>query len=310
MKVGLIDVDNMGKTPSFPSLPLMKISAYHKARGDQVDWWFPLSDRYDLVYQSKVFTFTPDLQYPVHADRKIMGGTGYGLNNFLIGEIEHAMPDYGLYGNQFADTAFGFLTRGCPRGCPFCIVSAKEGRESRQVADLSEFWNGQRNVKLLDPNLLACSRRETLLRRLEKSGAWVDFTQGLDIRLMDREAVRLLSALKIRQIHFAWDDPKQDLSGAFRQFKVWSGIKDYRKLGVYVLTNYNSTQEEDLMRVYALRDLGYSPYVMVYDKEHAPIAVRRLQRWCNNRIIFAACRLFENYNDLGDRRQCMKQLNG
>lgn len=296
MKVGLVDVDNLGRKPRFPSLPLMKISAYHKARGDEVDWWLPLAGRYDLVYQSKVFTFTPDLLYPVDADRHVLGGTGYALNDCLMDAIEHAMPDYGLYGNRFADTAFGFLTRGCPRQCPFCIVSEKEGRVSRQVAELSEFWCGQRNVKLLDPNLLACAQRETLLRQLAASGAWVDFTQGLDIRLMDRDAARLLAALKVRQIHFAWDDPGQDLTEAFRLFKAWSGLKDYRKLGVYVLTNYASTREEDLMRVYALRDLGYSPYVMLYDKEHAPREARRLQRWCNNRVLFASCRWFEDYD--------------
>lgn len=262
MKIGLIDMDNISKKRvSFPNLPLMKLSAYHKKHGDCVDWWVAL-EKYDLVYKSKVFDFTPEIEYPIYADRVVEGGSGYGLDNHLPDEVEHIMPDYSLY-PQF-NAAYGFLTRGCPRACPFCIVAPKEGTRSVKVADLSEFWNGQKQIKLLDPNLLACKEHEDLLQQLIDSGAWVDFTQGIDIRLVTKENAELLRRIKVKNIHFAWDNPKQDLSAQFRRFKEFSGI-DYRKLGVYVLTNFDSTHEEDLYRIYTLRDLGYSPYVMIYN---------------------------------------------
>lgn len=122
MNVGLIDVDSHG----FPNLALMKISAWHKKRGDSVEWWNGLK-HYDLVYQSKVFdgTYSKDNEFVVMADKVVKGGTGYDLKNKLPNEVEHTKPDYGLYG--ITDTAYGFLTRGCPRGCPFCIVKPKEG---------------------------------------------------------------------------------------------------------------------------------------------------------------------------------------
>lgn len=269
----------------------MKLSAYHKARGDCVNWWIPL-EKYDLVYKSKVFDFTSEIEYPIQAARVIEGGTGYGLENRLPDEVEHIMPDYSLY-PQF-NAAYGFLTRGCPRSCPFCIVGPKEGTQSIKAADLSEFWSGQKQIKLLDPNLLACKDHENLLGQLIESGARVDFTQGLDIRLITKQNAELLQRVKVKNIHFAWDNPKQDLSEHFKNFKAFSGI-DYRKLGVYVLTNFNSTHEEDLNRVYTLRDLGYSPYVMIYNKATAPRETRMLQRWVNNRIIFRKVKRFEDY---------------
>lgn len=141
MKIGLIDVDSH----NFPNLCLMKIFAWHKKQGDSVEWWNGFN-HYDRVYKSKVFddSISPDMNYAINADEIIKGGTGYGLDNKLPDEIEHIMPDYSLYG--ITDTAYGFLTRGCPRGCEFCIVSKKEGRCSKQVAELDEFFGGGRQI--------------------------------------------------------------------------------------------------------------------------------------------------------------------
>lgn len=166
MKIGLIDVDSH----NFPNLALMKISAHHKARGDTVDWWNGFI-HYDIVYKSRVFddTYSADHITVKDADMIIAGGTGYDLTNKLPNEIEHQYPDYSIYPHH--SEAYGFLTRGCPRNCPFCIVGEKEGRVSRHVADLSEFWRGQEKIKLLDPNLLACKNHESLLQQLISSGA-------------------------------------------------------------------------------------------------------------------------------------------
>ena len=139
MKIGLIDVDRH----NFPNLCLMKLSAYHKAAGDKVEWWRP-AGRYDVVYKSRVFTdtYSKDEITVRNAAKIITGGTGYGTDTALPYDVEHTRPDYSLY-PQFADTAYGFLSRGCPRNCGFCIVSGKEGRKSVKVADLSEFWKWQ-----------------------------------------------------------------------------------------------------------------------------------------------------------------------
>lgn len=286
MRIGLIDVDGH----NFPNVALMKISAYHKAHGDTVEW-ANFFEHYDRVYQSKVFTFSPDIDYFVKSDDIQKGGTGYGLDNKLPPCIESQCPDYSLY-PQYSE-AYGFLTRGCPRGCPFCIVAEKEGRKSVQVADLSDFFRGQKVIKLLDPNITACAERERLFQQLIDSKAWVDFTQGLDIRLI-HGMESLIAKMKIKMLHFAWDNPKEDLRKYFKSFKTVTGI-EMRKLRVYVLTNFGSSMEENLYRIYTLRELGYDPYVMIYEKDTAPKEIRRLQRWVNNKYIFRSCEKFEDY---------------
>lgn len=300
MKIGLIDVDGH----NFPSLPLMKLSAWHKLQGDQVEWYDPLTAWQappDRVYMSKVFTFTPDYPHPVNAGEIIKGGTGYYYpdgGSGLPEEVEHIYPDYSLYPSLTKDMAYGFLTRGCPRECGFCIVGKKEGACSRKVADLSEFWKGQKKIVLMDPNMFACRDWRDLSQQLIDSGAWVDFSQGCDIRLMTPEKVYMLQQMKIERIHFAWDNyqNRDMIVPKFREFKKLTGW-DKRKMGVYVLCNFNSTFEQDLERVYTLRDLGYSPYIMIFDKQHIPRGhdLRRLQRWVNSRIAFEAEKDFKNY---------------
>lgn len=296
MRIGLIDVDGH----NFPNLPLMKLSAWHKAKGDHVEWYEPMfSGHMDKVYMSKVFTFTPDYQYFVDADDIEKGGTGYFYPDGgkpLLDEIEHIYPDYSLYG--ITDTAYGFLTRGCPRGCDFCIVEKKEGRCSQKVADLSEFWNGQKNIVLLDPNMFACKDWKDLSQQLIDSKAWIDFSQGCDIRIMTEEKAEYIKRMKIKQIHFAWDrlEDEKIIIPKFREFKEITGW-DKRKLPVYVLVNYNTTIEQDLHRIYTLRDLGYWPYVMVYEKDRLPPKhpIRKLQRWVNMRAVFEKIKNFNDY---------------
>ncbi len=317
MKIGLIDVDGH----NWPNLCLMKLSAYHKARGDRVEWWTP-EDHYDRVYKSRVFsdTYSRDTIMVDNAGEVIKGGTGYGAGPNLPDEVEHSHPDYSLY-PQFSDTAYGFLSRGCPRSCGFCIVSQKEGRRSTHVADLSEFWGGQKEIKLLDPrlcndriersctinparplngavagsHLLACPDHEKLIFQLAESGAWVDFTQGLDVRLITPDNVSLLNRVKTKMLHFAWDDPNTDLTGYFQRFLELTRIKDFGRRRVYVLTNYGSTHEQDLYRVETLRGMGYDPYVMIYERPSAPTITRQLARWVNNKRVFRTVPNFADY---------------
>lgn len=311
MNIGLIDVDGH----NYPNLPLMKLSAWHKREGDSVAWYEPLLHGFpnfplDKVYMSKVFGFTPDYPYYVNAEKVIKGGSGYCIkmvdgkeiyqkdyDTQLPYEIEHTYPDYGLY--EIADTAYGFLSRGCPRGCDFCHVPAKEGRCSHKVADLSEFWNGQKNIVLCDPNLIACKDWKDLLQQLIDSGAKVNINQGIDIRIMTDEKAEMIGRLLVDSVHFAWDryEDKEHIIPKFKAFKEITGWKA-RKTSVYVLTNFNTTIEQDLERIYTLRDLDYDPYVMIYDKEHTKGGdpVRLLQRWVNNRKIFNTIKRFEDYD--------------
>lgn len=327
MKIGLIDVDSR----NYPNLALMKIAAWHKAQGDEVEWWWAFS-QYDRIYMAKVFdnTYTEDILEPVNAKEVIKGGTGYVLreektdilrifhngawrevtdgqmqfgdikySEFLPYDVEHMYPDYSLYPKLTNDTAYGFLTRGCPRGCHFCIVSGKEGRRSRKVADLSEWWNGQKHITLMDPNLLACRQHMELLGQLIDSKAYVDVNQGFDARLLNERNIEAINAMKLKDIHFAWDYMKET-KGVLR------GLELYRKLAkrkphgaygaVYVLTNYDTTMDENLYRVYTLRDMGYDPYIMIFNKPTAPQEIRLLQRWVNNKIIFKSCPRFEDYD--------------
>lgn len=308
MKIALIDVDSH----NFPNIPLMKISAWHKQNGDSVEWYKPMkSSHMDKVYMSKVFSFTPDYPFSIDTDEIIRGGSGYAISAIdgkevydksmdrdLPPEIEHLYPDYSLYPELTKDTAYGFLTRGCPRGCDFCHVEAKEGRCSVKVADLSEFWRGQKNIVLCDANLIACPDWKELLHQLIDSRAYIDLNQGIDIRLMNEEKAEYISRLKVKAVHFAWDryEDKDYILPKFQMFKEISGW-NYRKMTVFVLVNFDTTFEQDLERVYILRDMGFNPYIMIYDKAHTTGKdnVRKLQRWVNNRILFRSVPTFEEY---------------
>ena len=291
MKIGLLDVDGH----NFPNLCLMKISAYHKAKGDEVEMLNGFV-YYDRVYASKVFdgTYTQDYPYPIYAEEVIKGGTGYGLDNKLPTEIEHIMPDYSLY--NITDKAYGFLTRGCPRGCDFCIVGEKEGTKSVQVADLDEFYGGgQTDICLLDPNILACNNAENLMEKLIQTKAFIEFSQGLDARLLTEDRIKLLGRMKIRMLHFAWDNPEDEI--APKKLEMLARHDKFKKNNtvVYILINFNSTLEQDLERIYRVRDMGLSPYLMIYDKPHASREKRRMARWVNNRYVFGACEKWEEY---------------
>lgn len=291
MKIGLLDVDGH----NYPNLALMKLSAYHKSLGHNVEWVNHFLS-YDRVYKAKVFTFTEDDATVINTKEIITGGTGYNLESKLPKQIENIYPDYSLYGIK--NTAFGFLTRGCPRGCPFCIVSGKEGAKSYKVADLEQFWNGQKNIDLLDPNILASKNRIELLDQLIDSKALVNFNQGLDIRFMDEKTIDKIRQIKIKMLHFAWDRPNQSdlIIKNLENFKKVTNI-DFRKLRVYVLANYETEFEFDLYRVYKLKELGYDPYIMIFDKHKLRKGHKllKLQRWVNNKFIFRSCEKFEDY---------------
>lgn len=305
MRIGLIDVDGH----NYPNLPLMKLSAQHKKDGDQVEWYDPLvSGHMDVVYMAKVFSFTPDYAYPVNAEYVYKGGTGYhiSLQNRkevwsrkdvieLENHVEHIYPDYSLYG--ISEKAYGFLSRGCPRGCFFCHVKSKEGTRSHKVANLDEFWRGQKEIEIMDPNLLACPEAEDLLGQLADSKAKVDINQGLDARLLSEKKIEIIRKIRMKRYRFAWDDPKDEkmILPKLRMFAERIKVTRHNTT-VYCLVNFNSSLQEDLYRIYTIRDLNMSPYVMIYDKAHCDHVYINLQRWVNNPILFNSVKKFEEYS--------------
>lgn len=298
----------------------MKLSAYHKGLGDTVEF-ITEGGHYDKAYVSKVFNLPAVKKIPIrpppfYADEIAKGGTGYAIEIVegrevfdkakdvcLPAEIEHLYPDYQLY-PEFSDIAYGFLTRGCCNACGFCIVSEKEGRCSYKVADLDEFWRGQKKIKLLDPNLLACKDRELLLQELIKSKARVDFTQGLDARFINDDVMKLINQVKVQSIHFAFDFMKNE-KAILRGLECFN--RHYKKsrwnLNCYVLTNYDTTPHEDWYRVRKVQELGFHPYVMIYQKGTQSQFLTDLQRWSNSPFLFKSTS-FLDYVPRKDGKSC------
>lgn len=318
--IGLIDVDGH----NYPNLCLMKLSAYHKSIGDQVEWYTADGDKqYDIVYMSKVFgdAYSPDIPEPTNADRVIKGGTGYAikledgkevyhkeLDPPLPSEVENIYPDYSLYPEYTGygkplkkQTAYGFLTRGCPRGCAFCHVAAKEGRCARKVADLSQFWSGQGTICLSDPNILACPESVDLLTQLRDSGARIEFNQGLDARLITPQKAELLASMNLKVPHFAMDTMSslEPVKKGVRLYvdacKRLKGKWNWRNAKVFCLTNFDTTHEQDMRRIAAIQECECQPYVMIYNKPSAPPITRRLQRWTNSTMLYAKTQDFMEY---------------
>lgn len=277
MKIALHDSEGNNK---YPNLALMKLSAWHKAQGNTVEWFNPLFAGYARVYSSKVFTWTAE--NPYLPENTIKGGTGYGLNNKLPEEIEHICPDYSLYD---CDKSYGFLTRGCPNKCPWCFVPEKEG-ELKPHADIEEFAR-HGEVVLMDNNVLASSHGLEQIGKIADLGLKIDFNQGLDARLIDNSVAKLLGDLKwIRHIRLACDSVNQ--------------IEPIRK-AVELLRWHNACPAElfcyllvkdipdALERVKFLKGLYVIPFAQPYrsaDGKEPPKELKAFARWVNHRAIY------------------------
>lgn len=205
MKIGLIAVDS-----NHPNLALMKISAWHKSQSDSVGWYNPF-DQYDIVYMSKIFSFTPDYgQWITNTKHIRKGGTGYDIYSMLPEEMEYVTPDYSLYPSIDNKTAYGFLTRGCPNKCKWCVVPRKEGniRPYMDIEDIAV--QGRTNIILMDNNVLACDYGLEQIQKIIDKNYRIDFNQAIDARLITEDIAKLLAKVRwIDVIRLGCDTPKQ-----------------------------------------------------------------------------------------------------
>ena len=295
MLIGLHDSDATG----FPNLALMKLSAWHKMQGDAVEWWKPLF-QYDRVYSSKIFTFSPVNPYlPLDAVR---GGTGYGIMDELPAEIDVVFPDYSIYPK--CNYAIGFLTRGCIRKCPWCVVPRKEGgiRKYRNWRDIKR--PDSRDIVFMDNNVLACDWGIEQIESMVGENVRVDFNQGLDARLITNDVARMLSQLKwIRFIRMSADTDAmlEVVLSAIDRLRYY-GVKPYRVF-VYVLVQDITSAEK---RVIRLREVGANPFAQPYrdfaTNAEPSIEQRCFARWVNDKAIFKTVDTFAEY----DRRRVRK----
>ncbi|MCD8265839.1 MAG: radical SAM protein, partial [Prevotellaceae bacterium] len=206
MRIGLMAEDSR-----HPNLALMKISAWHKGRGDTVEWYDSLAPHYDIVYVSKIFNFTPRYAYCIgNADKVERGGTGYSLQKELPPGIDRTQPDYSIYPQVDGRTAYGFLTRGCPNKCKWCVVPEKEGA-LRPYMDVEEIAvDGRDRLILMDNNILASDYGLSQIEKIVRLGYKVDFNQALDARLVTDDVAALLARVRwISRIRFGCDTPAQ-----------------------------------------------------------------------------------------------------
>ena len=299
MKIGLIDVDGH----NFPNLALMKLSAYHKAKGDTVEWYSPFDD-FDTVYMAKVFTHTPDYtQVIANADSIVKGGTGYDVTSRLSEEAETITPDYTLYPYIDRKTAYGFLTRGCIRKCQWCIVPRKEGT-IRPYQDVDEIAvDGRTNLILMDNNILAAGEYgKAQLRKIAERGYRIDFNQAMDARLVTDEVAKVLAQIKwLQYIRFGCDTPMQ----VGECEKAIALIQSYGYTGAFFLyTILRGDIAECFERVNHWRDKRFGGRVRPFSqpeldftttKQVIPQWQKDMAHWCNKKTCYFGCE-FEDFS--------------
>jgi hypothetical protein len=282
MKIGLIDIDGH----NFPNLALMKISAYHKSIGDTVEW--ASIENYDRTYMSKVFTFSPDFvsEFANYCEI-IKGGTGFKMTNKLPSEIDKICPDYSIYPKYTA--AYGFLTRGCPNKCSWCVVPNKEG-DIQPYADIEEFLQGRKEAILMDNNVLAHEHGLKQIEKIIRLNIKIDFNQGLDARIIakDKSIAELLSKVKwIKYLRMACDTTSQipHIEKALENLNSF-GFKNYRTF-VYVLVK---DIPDAFQRVEYLKAKGCNPFAQPYrdfeTNKEPSYEQRKFSRWVNHKAIF------------------------
>ena len=286
MQIGLHDAEMEHiKGKIFPNYALMKISAWHKAQGDNVEWWNPLKN-YDVVYSSKIFDFTPE--NPYLPENTIRGGTGYAdvpIWQQLRQEVDQLFPDYTIY--PACDYAIGYITRGCPNNCRWCVVPSKEGEIKPYRSWRQLIRPDSKKLVLMDNNILASDFGIAQLESLVGSGYAIDLNQGMDARLVDERVAKILAGLKwIKYIRFSCDQQAQ-IEPIMRTAELLGkyGVKPYR-LFIYLLVTADI--EDAVKRVEALKRLGnITIYAQAERNERQGIVPNKMQLEFAQRYVYS-----------------------
>jgi hypothetical protein len=269
----LLDVDSR-----LPNLALMKLSRHFKEQGRRVRLIRKgdLVEGAEVVYASCVF-FTPASKRRVeklrdyYGDSLVIGGSGVDLKRRLSPEVEGLGADYGLY-PELGNRAIGFITRGCPYRCSFCLVPKKEGNV-RHVSDLDSLLQGRKKLILLDDNLMAYPKAGDILEKMAQRGLQVNFTQTLDIRLLNREQVSILKRIHCsntrftrRTYHFSLNRPS-GLARIEKNYQLFE-FEPSDNVEFVCMYGFDTTLEEDVERFRFLHSL---PGAYVFVQEYQPV---------------------------------------
>ena len=311
MKIGLIDVDchaakkRWGAT-IYPNLALAKITAWHRSKGDTVEFALPFT-HYDIIYKSKIFNFSPEENGCYIADQIIEGGTGYDIKSRLPQEVDDMQPDFSLYPNVPTDTAYGFLTRGCPNRCAWCVVPRKEG-QIRPYWDIEQVCQGRKKAILMDNNILAAGDyAHEQFQKIVSLGVKVDFNQALDARLVTDDFARQMAQiqwLEHNRIRFGCDTTAQiaeceraigllesyGFKGQFFLYTMIGGKNDieecYNRIHHWWQRNQEARKNHDRCAVY--------PYAQPYrdpdnPRHEIPQWQKDMAGWTNKKMVFELC---------------------
>lgn len=286
MKIALYAPDS-----KMPNYALMKISTYHKDKGDSVDWYSDMwASTFDKTYCSKIFTYS---SMPSILNDYVIGGSGYDLKATLPQEIEGLEPDYTIYPDM--KYALGFLTRGCIRKCDYCIVPEKEGN-IKPYREIEQVLQGRKSAVLFDNNVLACEYGINQIEKIGKMNIKVDFNQGLDCRLIDDSIAKLLSKIKwLKPLRMSCDSLSM-INPLIKATKLlrWYNCKPFI-YSVYVLIDDLETAIE-IVKV--VKGLMLDPFGQPYrDKNDIEPTKKNkdFARWINHKAIFKSI-LWEDYN--------------
>ena len=314
MRIGLLSVDGYTKRKKqwgakiYPNLALGKIARYYKEKGHSVEWAEPYSifneTPYDIIFASKVFNFSDDVDFVEYRFNELVkGGTGYDIHSMLPDEIDKLQPDYTMFPTIDSKTAYGFLTRGCPNRCGWCVVPKKEGTvvPYMDVDDIA--IDGRVRLVLMDNNILAaggyCIEQ---FNKIINKGYSVDFNQALDARLMTDEFAELMARIKwIDGVIRFGCDTKAQIEDCERAIQMLEKKGFHGTFFLYTMLHGNVSECYERINHWRQRNIEVrktnsrrpvfphaQPFRDTTKPNELPQWQKDMARWCNNRALFAA----------------------
>lgn len=271
----------------YPPLGLLKLSAFHKAQGDDVDFvqgLKPVSNVPDKIYVTSLFTYAweavhkavkyyralfPNAQIKlggIYASLMPEHGRLSGADEVhegVLDDVEGLLPDFSLVPKWKQSVMFS--ARGCIRKCPFCAVPKLETKTTGLSTIRHLVYPGHRKVILWDNNILGLSTWRDIISELKDLKLPVDFNQGLDARLVDEDVAQEFQGLKIQPIRMAYDIPSERRALERAIPSLASVGFQKRQMIVYTLYNFTDTPADFWRRVSDLLEWGAVCYPMRYE---------------------------------------------